>query len=446
MSLKSMSTPEKNTVQLEITIAKEAFDKAVNDAYRKNVGKMNVPGFRKGKAPKSIVEKMYGKGVFYEDALNALIPDAYEEALKESQAKAVSRPEFDVSSIEDDGVVFTAKFFVKPDVEIKDYKGIAADRTIRETTDAEIDAQIEAERNRNSRTVEVTDRAAQNGDTANIDYEGFCDGKAFDGGKAEKHDLKLGSGSFIPGFEDQIVGHSIGDEFDVNVKFPEDYHAEELKGKDATFKVKLNGIKYTELPELDDDFAKDVSEFDTFAEYKDSVKAKIDERHAKEGDSEVEEKIIEALCEKLEADIPECMYENETENQLRDYANRLSMQGLSLDMYLKYTGLDLDGMRTQFRPRAERQVKTRLALERIAELENIEVSEEDIEKEYQDIAKAYNLDVEKVKPEIDAEMLKADIKVRKAVELVKAAAVITDKAPEEEKPAEDKPADEESAE
>ncbi|MDD6799661.1 MAG: trigger factor, partial [Firmicutes bacterium] len=251
MSLKSMSTPEKNTVQLEITIAKEAFDKAVNDAYRKNVGKMNVPGFRKGKAPKSIVEKMYGKGVFYEDALNALIPDAYEEALKESQAKAVSRPEFDVSSIEDDGVVFTAKFFVKPDVEIKDYKGIAADRTIRETTDAEIDAQIEAERNRNSRTVEVTDRAAQNGDTANIDYEGFCDGKAFDGGKAEKHDLKLGSESFIPGFEDQIVGHSIGDEFDVNVKFPEDYHAEELKGKDATFKVKLNGIKYTELPELD---------------------------------------------------------------------------------------------------------------------------------------------------------------------------------------------------
>ncbi|MDD6799459.1 MAG: trigger factor, partial [Firmicutes bacterium] len=204
--------------------------------------------------------------------------------------------------------------------------------------------------------------------------------------------------------------------------------------------------KYTELPELDDDFAKDVSEFDTFAEYKDSVKAKIDERHAKEGDSEVEEKIIEALCEKLEADIPECMYENETENQLRDYANRLSMQGLSLDMYLKYTGLDLDGMRTQFRPRAERQVKTRLALERIAELENIEVSEEDIEKEYQDIAKAYNLDVEKVKPEIDAEMLKADIKVRKAVELVKAAAVITDKAPEEEKPAEDKPADEGSAE
>ena len=435
MSLKNTNKPEKNVVELELIIAKDAFEAEILKVYKKNAPKINVPGFRKGKAPKSIVEKLYGKGVFYDDALNAIIPGAYEEALKESKVQAVSQPEFDVTSIDDNGVVITAKVFVKPEVEIKDYKGIAVDRVVVKTTDEEVNAQVEATRNRNSRTIEVTDRATQNGDIANIDYEGFCDGVAFDGGKGENHDLKLGSGSFIPGFEEQVEGHTIGEEFDVNVKFPEEYHSADLAGKDATFKVKLNAIKYTELPELDDDFAKDVSEFDTIAEYIDSVKAKITERHESEADRDVENKLIDALVEKLEADIPECMFENETENQLRDYANRLSMQGLSLDMYLKYTGFDLDTLRAEFKPTAEKHVKTRLALEKIADLENIDVTDEDVEKEYETIANAYGMEVDKIKPQIDAEMLKEDVKVRKAVELVKAAAVITDKEPEAEKTA-----------
>lgn len=429
MSLKSRNKPTGNQVELEFTIEKEAFDKAVDAAYRKNVGKMNVPGFRKGKAPKAIIEKMYGKGVFYDDALNTLIPDAFEAALDEAGEKPVGQPEFDIVSLEGD-VVIKAAFPVKPEVTVKNYKGYAVERAVAPTTDEEVDAEIAQVRSRNSRTVDITDRPAADGDIAVIDYEGFVDGKPFEGGKGEKHNLTLGSGQFIPGFEAQIVGHNPGDEFDVVVTFPEDYHAKELAGKEATFKTVLHEIKFNELPALDDDFAKDVSEFDTFDEYKADVKAKITDRHVKAADAEVEEKLIDELIDNLEADIPEAMFVNETENQLRDYDNRLRMQGLDLGTYLKYTGLDLDKMREQFRPRAERQVKTRLALEKIAELENLTVTDEDIEAEIKKIADMYGLETDKVKEQVSPDMLAEDIKVGKAVDIVKANAVITDKAPE----------------
>lgn len=429
MSLKSRNKPTGNQVELEFTIEKEAFDKAVDTAYRKNVGKMNVPGFRKGKAPKAIIEKMYGKGVFYDDALNALIPDAFEAALDEAGEKPVGQPEFDIVSLEGD-VVIKAAFPVKPEVTVKNYKGYAVERTVAPTTDEEVDAEIAQVRSRNSRTVDITDRPAADGDIAVIDYEGFVDGKPFEGGKGEKHNLTLGSGQFIPGFEAQIVGHNPGDEFDVVVTFPEDYHAKELAGKEATFKTVLHEIKFNELPALDDDFAKDVSEFDTFDEYKADVKAKITDRHVKAADAEVEEKLIDELIDNLEADIPEAMFVNETENQLRDYDNRLRMQGLDLGTYLKYTGLDLGKMREQFRPRAERQVKTRLALEKIAELENLTVTDEDTEAEIKKIADMYGLETDKVKEQVSPDMLAEDIRVGKAVDIVKANAVITDKAPE----------------
>lgn len=429
MSLKSRNKPTGNQVELEFTIEKEAFDKAVDAAYRKNVGKMNVPGFRKGKAPKAIIEKMYGKGVFYDDALNALIPDAFEAALDEAGEKPVGQPEFDIVSLEGD-VVIKAAFPVKPEVTVKNYKGYAVERTVAPTTDEEVDAEIAQVRSRNSRTVDITDRPAADGDIAVIDYEGFVDGKPFEGGKGEKHNLTLGSGQFIPGFEAQIVGHNPGDEFDVVVTFPEDYHAKELAGKEATFKTVLHEIKFNELPALDDDFAKDVSEFDTIDEYKADVKAKITDRHVKAADAEVEEKLIDELIDNLEADIPEAMFVNETENQLRDYDNRLRMQGLDLGTYLKYTGLDLDKMREQFRPRAERQVKTRLALEKIAELENLTVTDEDTEAEIKKIADMYGLETDKVKEQVSPDMLAEDIRVGKAVDIVKANAVITDKAPE----------------
>jgi len=433
MSLKSVNKPETNVVEIEFTADKATFDAACDRAYKKNVKNINIPGFRKGKAPKHIVEKMYGKGVFYDDALNEIVPGAYAEALEGQDFKIVSQPEFDVVSIDDEGVTFKAKFYVKPEVEIADYLGIPVTKTVREATDADADAEIEQTQKRNSRQIEITDRAAADGDITVIDFDGSVDGVPFDGGKAEKYTLTLGSGSFIPGFEEQIVGKNIGDEFDVNVTFPEDYHAKELAGKPAVFKCKLHEIKYNELPALDDEFAKDVSEFDTFAEYKADVKAKIQDRYNKTADGEVEEQLIGALIEKLVAEIPQPMFDAETENFVRDFDNRLRMQGLDLKTYFQYTGLDLDAMRKQMAPQAERQVKTRLALEKIVELEKIVPTEEEINEEYDRICKAYNMELDKVKEMVDAEMVTADVSVKKAVDLVKEKAVVTEKAYEEPK-------------
>ncbi len=436
MSLKSVNKPETNVVEIEFTADKATFDAAVNKAYKKNVGSITVPGFRKGKAPKHIIEKMYGKGVFYDDALNDIAPSAYSDAMKDQEFKIVSQPEFDVVSIDDDGVTFKARFYVKPEVEISDYLGIPVTKTVRTASDADADREIEQTRQRNSRQVEITDRPAQNGDITVIDFDGYVDDKQFEGGKAEKYSLTLGSGQFIPGFEEQIVGHNIGDEFDVNVTFPTEYHAAELAGKPAVFKVKLHEIKFNELPELDDEFAKDVSEFDTFDEYKKDVLAKIQQRYDRQADNEIEEQLVNALIEKLKAEIPEPMFVSETENFVRDFDNRLRMQGLDLKTYFKYTGLDLDALRRQMRPQAERQVKTRLALEKIVELEGIKPTAEEIEAEFERMAKSFNMELDKVKESVDAAMVEADVAVKKAVDLIKEKASVTEKpyeAPEVDK-------------
>ena len=387
---------------------------------------------------------MYGKGVFYDEALNEIVNPAFADAIKDQDFKMVSQPEFDVVSIDDDGVTFKAKFYVKPEVEITDYIGIPVTKTVREASDEDADNEISDTQKRNSRQVEVTDRAAQDGDIVVIDFDGYVDDKPFEGGKAEKYNLTLGSGQFIPGFEEQIVGKNIGDEFDVNVTFPAEYHAAELAGKPAVFKIKLHEIKFNELPALDDEFAKDVSEFDTFAEYKADVKAKIQDRYNKQADGEVEEQLINALIEKLKAEIPEPMYVAETENFVRDFDGRLRMQGLDLKTYFKYTGLDLDALRKQMRPQAERQVKTRLALEKIVELEGIKPTDEEIAAEYDRIAKAYNMELDKVKEMVDEAAIAEDVAVKKAVDLVKEKAVVTEKAYEEPKTEETKAEDAEA--
>ena len=435
MSLKSVNSPETNVSVLEITIDSETFNAAVTNAYNKKKGSITIPGFRKGKAPRSIVEKMYGTGFFYDDALSAVVPAAYEEALKESGLNVVSAPEYEVVSIDENGVLFNAKVYTKPEVSIEGYKGIEVKRTVAPVSDDAVNTEIARIQERNARTEEITDRAAALGDTVNIDYEGFKDGVAFDGGKAAGHNLELGSGSFIPGFEDQIVGHTVGESFDINLSFPADYHAEELAGAAVTFKITLNGISTKILPELDDDFAKDVSEFDTLDEYKADVQAKLEADAAKRADNEVENQIIDALVEKLVAEIPEPMIVAETENFVRDYDNRLRMQGLKLDDYLKYTGMSLDDIRAQMRPRAESQVKVRLALEKIAALENITASDEDVEAELTKLAEAYNMELDRVKALVDPADVKADVCIQKAVELVKANAVITEAAPEADKAA-----------
>ncbi len=443
MSLISVNKKETNLYEIKIGIDADKFSAAVNRVYAKQAKNITVPGFRKGKAPRSIIEKMYGKGVFYEDAINDLIPEVYTEAIKASELDVVSQPEFDIESVDENGVVLLAYVYVKPEATIEGYKGIEVTKDTIRVTAAEIRAEIDRVRERNSRMIDVTDRAAQIGDTANIDYEGFVDGVAFAGGKAEGSDLILGSGQFIPGFEDQIVGHNIGDEFDVIVKFPEEYHAAELAGKDATFKCRLNGLKLKELPELDDEFARDVSDFDTLAEYEADIKAKIKEKKEADADRAVEDQLIDAIIEKLVCVIPEAMYVNETENFVRDYDTRLRMQGLDLKTYFQYTGMDLDALRTQLRPQAEKQVKTRLALEKIVELENIVASDEEIEAEYTRLSEAYSMEVEKIKESIEAADLAMDIKVKKAVDLIKANAVITKKsAAKKSKKAAEAPAEE----
>ena len=418
MSLIKKELTEKSGFVMEFSVDKETYAKAEMQAYKKNVKSISVPGFRKGKAPKHIIETYYGKGVFFEDAINACIPEAFEAAVKEAGLDVVGTPKFDLVS--DDGdIVLKAEGFVKPEVSVDGYKDIAVKKKVSRVTKDDIEAELQKARERNARAIDVTDRAAAMGDTANIDYEGSVDGVPFDGGKGQGHDLKLGSGSFIPGFEDQIVGKNIGEEFDVNVTFPEEYHAKELAGKAAVFKTKLNSIKSEELPEADDEFAKDVSEFDTLDEYKADIKAKLAKRNEDKAESEFEKAIADALIEKLVAEIPEPMFEAETENYVRDYDTRLRQSGLDLQTYFKYTGLTLDALRAEMRPQAEKQVKIRLALEKIAELEAIEVSDAEIEAEYERIAGVYNVKAEDVKKMIVSDDIKADLAVAGAMKKVK---------------------------
>lgn len=424
MNLVKSEKNEHSMHYLEFAIDKATFDAAVDKVYRKQVKNINVPGFRKGKAPKSVIEKMYGQGVFFEDAINDLIPENYEAAVKEADIIPVGQPEIDIVSIDENGLVLSAKVPVKPEMKIADYKGIEAVKNNVEATDEEVSRELDMIRERNSREIEITEEAAQMGDIVKIDFEGSVDGVAFDGGKGSDYSLKLGSGSFIPGFEEQIAGHAIGEEFDVNVTFPEDYHAAELAGKASVFKTKVNAITRVELPELDDEFAKDASEFDTLDELKADMKAKIQERHDKQAENEFEEKLIEALIEKLEGEIPEAMFVNETENFVRDFDNRLRSQGMDMNMYFKYTGLTIDALREQMRPQAERQVKARLALETIAAAEGIVASEQEINDEYQRIADAYRLELDQVKSMLDDASIIADIQVKKAMDIVKESAVV----------------------
>ncbi len=434
MIVKNVTTTEKNKVKLDLVIEKATFDEAVDRAFKKNASKIQVPGFRKGKAPRGIIEKMYGKGVFYEDALNDVLPTELEKAVTEAKLDVVSRPELEVGEITDEGVEVSAVYFVKPEVTLKNYKGIEATKNVQQVTDEDVDHEIQHARERASRMIEV-DREAKSGDFATIDYLGTVDGVAFDGGKDEGHKLELGSGSFIPGFEDQVIGHKAGDEFDVSVKFPEDYHAEELKGKDAVFAVKLHKLEEKELPALDDEFAKDVSEFDTLDEYKADVKANIEKRYADMAENDFVTQLKLALVDAVEADIPECMFENEVEHMIEDYSYKMQSQGISMDMYMKYTGMTVDSFKEQFRPQAESQVKLQLALEKIVELEKIEATEEEINAEYQKLADAYKIEVDKVKTAISAEMLSRDVAVNKAIAIVKESAKIVDKLPEKKAPA-----------
>lgn len=435
MSLKNVNKPEKNVVELELIIAKDAFEAEILKVYKKNAPKINVPGFRKGKAPKSIIEKMYGKGVFYEDALNNLIPAEYEAAVKESAIDPVAQPEISVGEITDEGVEITAKVYVKPEIEITSYKGLEAEKVIRAVTDEDVDREVNMARERNSRMIEITDRAAAMDDTANIDYLGKADGVAFEGGEGKGHDLKLGSGQFIPGFEEQIVGHNIGETFDINVKFPEEYHAEELKGKDAVFTVTLNSLKIKELPELDDEFAKDVSEFDTLAEYKADVKAKIEKRYNDAAEGALGEQLYDALIANVNADIPEVMFTQETDSMVNDYAYRMQSQGIDMDMYFKYTGTTMDDLKAQMKPQAERQVKVRLALEKIVELENIVPTDDEIAEEYKSIADAYKMEVAKVEEVLEKDAVKKDLAMRKASEFIKENAKVTEVSAEEKEKA-----------
>ncbi len=434
MSLKSSNQVEPNRYQLEVEVDADTFEKAVNQAFHKQSKKISIPGFRKGKAPRAFIEKYYGEQVFYEDAINAVYPAALDQAVKEAGLEFIEdKIDFDVVKAGKDGLDFKATITTKPDISIENYKGLEATKKAVSVTDADVDEEIKKVQDRDARMVTVEDRPAQNGDSVVIDFEGFLNGVPFEGGKAENHTLSLGSGQFIPGFEEQVVGHSTGEEFDVNVTFPEDYHAQELKGKPVVFKVKLHEIKKKELPEVDDDFVKDVSSFDTLAEYREDIRKKLLESREKAANDEMENQLIDKLVDLVKGEIPEAMYQNKINEDIRDFGYRLQSQGLDLQTYLKYTGKDKDSIRDSFRPQAERQVKVRLALEKIAKLEGIKPADEDIGKEYEKLAKAYEMDLEKVKGLVAKEDLAMDLAVEQAVKIVRDNAKVTEVKEEEKK-------------
>jgi trigger factor len=425
-----------NRYQLEVAVDADTFEKAVEQAYRKQNKKIAIPGFRRGKAPRKFVEKYYGEKVFYDDAINAIYPKAMDEAVKEAKLAMIEdKVDFDLVSANQDGLVFKATITTRPEAAIEGYKGVTAWKKPAEVTDKDVEDEIARVRERNSRMVTVEDREAQKGDIVMIDFDGSVDGKPFAGGKADNYSLSLGAGQFIPGFEDQVAGHKTGDEFDVSVKFPDDYQAKDLAGKEAVFKVRLHEIKKKELPAVDDDFVKDVSEFNTLDEYKADIRKKIGSAKEEAANDSVDNQLIDKLVGLVRAEIPEAMYENRIDEDMRDFAYRLQSQGMNMETYMKYTGLDRDGVRKQFRPQAERQVKLRLALEKIAELEAVKVPDEDIEKEYKKIADGYKTDVEKVKKVIAREDLEKDLAVEKAFNLVKDKAVIAEGEPPKEEPA-----------
>ena len=425
MSLKATNNVETNKYELEIEISAEDFEAAIEKAYLKARKNIAMPGFRKGKAPRKLIEKEYGEQVFFEDAVNLLYAPVVNGAVEESGLELVTRPEVEVTEIsKENGVKLKATCITKPEVEVKDYKGIEVEKVVNPVTDEDINKQLDALREKNVTVETVDDRAAENGDDVVIDFEGFKDDVAFEGGKAEDFTLSLGSGQFIPGFEDQIVGHNAGEDFDINVTFPEEYQVKELAGAPAVFKIKLKSISKKVMPELDDDMVKDSTEFDTVDEYKADVKKKLEEANEKHADSEVEAKIFDKVIENMTAEIPQVMFDNRVNEMISELEQRLAPQGISLDLYMQYTGQTMDTVKKAYAEQAEKRVKLRLALEKIAKLENIEVTEEELKAEFDKLAEAYKLDVDQIKQFIHDDDLKKDIAVGKAVDLIKDAAVI----------------------
>lgn len=424
MSLKSANCVETNKHELVVEVDGKTFTDAVNSVYRKEVKKISIPGFRKGKAPKAIIEKMYGEGVFYDDAIENIYPTALADAVEEAKLDVVAVDNVSVEEVGKDGLTFKAVVVVKPEVEISDYEGIQVTPKSTEVTEELVNEEIDKQRDKNSRLVTVEDRPAQDGDITVIDFEGFVDGEAFEGGKAENFNLTLGSGQFIPGFEEQIVGKNTGDEFTIKVTFPEEYQVDELAGKESEFKIKLHEIKAKELPELDNDFVMDVSDKETVEEYKAQVADELAEKLQKESDADVENQLIAKLCELLKGEIPEAMYDNKVNDMMREFDMRLRSQGLDMNTYLQYMGMDAEAVKNSYRPEAEKRVKLRLALEKIAQQQGFtDVSDEDLEAEYSRLADTYKMDIDKVKAAIPADELKKDIAVEKAMDFVKESAI-----------------------
>ena len=413
---------EKNMAKLTIEVSAEDLDKAMEKAYQKQKSRISLPGFRKGKAPRKMIESMYGKGVFMEDAVNSLVPQEYTKALGECDLEIVSQPEINVTQMEPGkALIFTADVAVKPEVTLGDYKGVEVPKSEIAVTDEEVDAEVKKEQDKNARTVAVEDRAAANGDITTIDFEGFVDGVAFDGGKGTDYALTLGSGTFIPGFEDQLVGANTGDHVEVKVTFPEEYQAKELAGKEAVFQCDVKKIETKEVPELDDEFAKDVSEFDTLAEYKEDVKKKLTEKKEKEARTAKENAAVDKAIENAQMDIPELMTKTECRQMMDDFSRRMQQQGLSMEQYFQFTGQSMDKMMEDMKPQALKRIQTRLVLEKVAEAENIRPSEEEITEEIQKMADAYKMEADKIKELLgdrELEQMKKDMAVQKAVTLV----------------------------
>lgn len=427
MSFTVEQLEEKNMVKLVITSSDEEFEKGLEQAYNKNKSKINVQGFRKGKAPRKIIENFYGKEVFFEDAANAIIPEAYAKAAEESGLEIVSQPEIGLVQLEDGKpFIFSATVAVKPEVELGQYKGVEVAKADVEVTEDDINAELDKVREQNSRTVNVEDRPVQDKDMTVIDFEGFIDGQPFQGGKGENYPLTIGSHSFIDTFEEQLIGKNIGEETEVNVTFPEDYHAEELKGKPATFKVTVKEIKEKQYDDLDDDFAQNVSDFDTLAEYKEDLKKTIGERKANEAKNKKEAEAIDKIIENAKMDIPSAMVDTQVRQMAEDFSRRLQQQGLSVEQYFQFTGLTADKLFADMQPEAEKRIKSRLVLEAIVKAENIEVSDEEYESELNKMAESYGMEVDKIKEfmgEYEQKQIREDIAVQKAVDLVVAEAV-----------------------
>ena len=424
-----------NKVKLSFVESAESFDAAVEKAYLKDRSKINVPGFRKGKAPRKLIENMYGEGVFYDDAFELVAQPAYEEAIKAENLQVVDRPQVDVQQIgAGQDLKFTLEVFVKPDVTLGEYKGVAVEKNVEKVTDEAVDARIQNDVERASTTQDVTDRAVENGDIVNLDYAGSVDGVAFEGGTAQGQSLTIGSGMFIPGFEEQMVGMNIGEERDLSVKFPEQYHADNLAGKDAVFHVKVNGIQTKVRPELDDDFAADVSEFDTFEAYKANIVADLEKNAADRAEANLEDALVQKVVDAADCDIPDAMIQDEITTMLREMEMRMMYQGIRFEDYLKYTGQTLDQVRENYKPEAANRVKTQLVLEAVAKAENIVPTDEDVDEAIAEQAKRVNRDVEEFKASLSEqqkEYLKETAGIKKVIDFLKANAVITEKAAEE---------------